>query len=88
MKIGYNYKMQWYFGTHKEAIKSCKQVIKAIGAKSLTVINFRNDKGQTITNYNGFISYPFGTSEVETIKHINKMLRLYTTITEIELIRR
>lgn len=88
MRISYNYKMQWAFGTHKEAVKSCKQVIKAIGAKSLTVINFRDKDGKTIDNYNGFISYGFGSDSIETVKHINKMLKKYPSITEIELIRR
>lgn len=87
MKIGYKYKIQWAFGTHKTEIAQCKAVIKALGARSLTVINFRDENGKNISNYSNMVGYIKGESEKQTFKAIAEALKKYPAITEIELLR-
>lgn len=84
----YAYKMQWYFTTYSESVKNCKKVIRAIGAKSLTIIYFKDEKGREISSYSGMVQYPFGLCDDETCKHIDKVLRTQKNVVGIELIRR
>lgn len=91
----YSYKIQWLFTVNGSFITPTKQLrkelfdtIKSLGAKSLTVVNFRNEKLKVIDNYSSMIMYPYGSAEKELIKYIKKSLKNNQEIKYVELIRR
>jgi len=86
--VSYNYKMQWAFYTSNEGIKSCFALIKAVGAKSLTVINLVDVYCKRIDDYSGMHSYPYGLADVETVKYLRNAFRKNKLIHQIELLRR
>jgi hypothetical protein len=86
MKL-YTYKIQWLFNNNSGDVKNCINVIKAIGSKSLTVINFLDENYKRVDNYSGMISYPSGAADVVTIKYIKKICK-NEKIRSIELLRR
>jgi len=85
-KMGYSYKIQWAFSNIRQAMS----VIRAIGSRSLTVINIRESSSNRILeSYNGFIQYPYGVADDETIKWIQKQRKKYGNVgVYIELLRR
>lgn len=87
MKKSYVYKIQWIFNANKGDLKNLYNVIHGIGVKSLTNIKFLNSDFKRIGSYSGFISYPSGTAEVETIKAIAKAVKENKDITMIEIYR-
>lgn len=91
----YNYKIQWIFNVQsgfiapKEQLrKELYSVIRALGAKSLTVINFLDANFKSIDNYSNMVMYPYGTANRETIKYIKKVLSKNDNIAMVELLRR
>lgn len=67
----YVYKIQWLFSN----IKQLEKAIKLLGVKSLDKIVLRDYDLNIIDNYNGFIQYPYGLAEVETIKYIKEQIK-------------
>ena len=68
----YKYKIQWLLKP-KESYK----IIRALGVKSFDVINLRDRDLKIVDSYTGFIMFPYGLAEVETIKYIKKYLKKY-----------
>lgn len=90
----YIYKIQWLFSvsnnfaTNKSQLrKELYTVIRSLGARSLTVINFRDKDLNIIGNYTSMVMYGSNTSSNEAIKYIKKTLKKDTTIEYVELVR-
>ena len=85
----YKYKIQWLIDKDK-IIKGVgiKHLINILGVRSLDVINFRDYDFKIVNNYNGFIQYPYGVAEIETLKYIKKQLKNNKNIEYVELLRR
>jgi len=83
----YVFKIQWVFNNNQGDVLNCINVIKAIGVKSLDVINFRDRDFKLIENYNGFIMYDRATAEEKTIECINQAI-LNNKVTIIEILKR
>jgi glycine cleavage system pyridoxal-binding protein P len=81
--IGYQYKIQWMFNP----ITALK-IIKIIGVRSLDRICLRNISNEIVDTYTGFLSYPEGLAEAETIKYIKKFARKHQDIFFVELLRK
>lgn len=91
----YVYKIQWLFPitasfveTEKVSRKKLFDVIKVIGAKSLTVIYFLDENYKRVASYSGFVGYPTGAENEPTIQQIKKELKLNPKIKFVELLRR
>lgn len=91
----YTYKIQWLFSvssgfaiTKAQLRKELYQVIRAIGAKSLTAIYGRDKDLIIVWQYTGMVGYSYDTASKETIKRIKKILREDDRINSIELLRR
>lgn len=90
----YNYKIQWLFPIRGAAIPN-KQLradlyaaIRALGAKSLTVINLLDENYKTIESYSNMVMFPYGAATRKTIRYISKQLQNNESITMVELIRK
>lgn len=66
----YQYKIQWLLEP-KDAYK----IIKILGARSFTKIIIRNVDLDIEDIYTGFISYPTGLAEIETIKYLKRQFK-------------
>ena len=91
----YIYKIQWLFSvsnnfaTNKSQLrKELYTVIRSIGARSLTVINFRDKDLNIIGNYTSMVMYGSNTSSSEAIKYIKKTLKNNVNIEYVELLRK
>lgn len=84
----YIYKIQWLFSAYSDLnLKCCYNVIKSIGSKSLTVINFLDSDMNIIDSYDGMISYSHNICDKVTIKHIRQLIKKNQKICFIELLR-
>ena len=93
MKI-YTYKIQWLFSVtnnfatpKNQLMKELYTVIRSLGARSLTVINFRDKDLEIIGNYTSMVMYGSNTSSSEAIKYIKKTLKNNDKIVYVELVR-
>lgn len=93
MKI-YNYKIQWLFSVKesfnedkKTQLKNLFSVIKGIGSRSLTCVQFRDEEFKIIDTYTNMFSYSYPVSDKKTISYIRKALKKFQNISYIELIR-
>lgn len=93
MKI-YKYKIQWLFSvsdnfaTNKSQLrKELYTVIRSLGARSLTDINFRDEELNIIGNYTSMVMYGSNSSSSEAIKYIKKKLKDNSDIEYVELLR-
>ena len=91
----YNYKIQWVFNVNGNFITPINQlrkelysVIRALGAKSLTVINFLDADFKKVDSYTSMVQYPYNLANEETIKFIKKKLKNNPNIMQIELLRK
>ena len=82
--MSYKYKIQWVFQEKKRALK----MIDILGARSLDLLNFRDENFKIIYNYSGFVRHPCGMAELETKKYINKVLKKNGNIHYIEFLRK
>lgn len=90
----YVYKIQWLFPvigdfvTPKEKrINELFAVIKAIGARSLTVVNFMDRDMKVIQNYTDMVMFPSETSTRNTILSIKNEIEKNDEIIYVELLR-
>ncbi|HKL23211.1 MAG TPA: hypothetical protein VJ895_00500 [Candidatus Nanoarchaeia archaeon] len=67
----YQYKIQWLFNN----IEELETAIKLLGVKSLDKIILRDFDLNIIDEYNGFIQFPYGLSEVKTIEYIKAQIK-------------
>lgn len=78
----YVYKMQWLLEP-KQAYKA----IKLFGARSFTYLSILNSELKRIDQYSGFISFPYGLAEIETIKYLKRQFKNNKEARYIELYR-
>jgi hypothetical protein len=90
----YQYKIQWLFNvsnsfiTPKEQLrKDFFNVLKIIGAKSLTKICFRDREMKIIDTYSSMNQYSYEVATKEAIKYVKKQLKENENIFSIELLR-
>jgi hypothetical protein len=67
----YQYKIQWLFNN----VEELKKAIELLGVRSLDKIVLRDWGLNIIDEYNGFIQYPYGLAEVETIKYVKELIK-------------
>ena len=91
----YVYKIQWVFSITNDFVipknqlrKNLYNVIRAIGAKSLTTINFLDKNYNKVDSYSNMIMYGFNLADDEAIKYIKKVLKKNKEITMVELLRK
>lgn len=95
MRYGnYQYKIQWLFGVRGNFIESSavqrkhlKNVLFAIGARTLDGIIFRDKDYAILDTYDGYIMKDSPESEKDAWKLILKKLRENDEITAVELLR-
>ena len=80
----YQYKIQWLFSN----IKNFKKVIEILGIRSLDKIILRDIDLNIIDEYRGFIQYPYGLAEKETLKYVRKQFKNNNEIYCIEVLRK
>lgn len=78
----YVYKIQWLF-TPKESYN----IIKLLGARSLTKICLRDLDLKILDVYSGMNMYPCGYSEIKTIRYIKDEVKKNKNIVYVELFR-
>ena len=93
----YNYKIQWLFFVGNSFISWNQQktqnrrhlysVIRALGAKSLTKIVFRDENLKILDTYSSMIQYCNAGATIEAIKYIKKQLKKNDKIYSVELVR-
>ena len=85
----YNYKIQWLLNANQlNKGKVLKQLIDILGVKSLDKIVFRDLDLNIIDEYNGFIMFPCGVAEDETLKYVKKQLKKNEKIHYVEVLRK
>ncbi len=87
MRKRYVYKMQWLFNNNKGDLNNCISVVRAIGSKSLTVINFRDENYKIIDSYSRMVMFGYPTADKETVKAIRKACK-NENVKSIELLRK
>ena len=83
----YVLKMQWLFNANAEDLKNCFSVIKAIGARSLTEVTFRDSNLNIIGSYSSMRQYLSSEGTKRTIKAIKNAVKADKNICAIELYR-
>ena len=84
----YNYKIQWLLTKTQVKGVGFKHLLNILGVRNLDKIVFRDLDLNIVDDYNGFIQFPYGLAEKETLKHVKKELKNNDKIMYVEVLRK
>lgn len=91
----YIYKIQWLFpiksgftSTKKENERDLFNVINALGARSLTVVNFLDRDYKIVSNYSAMVQHESKEASKRLINHIKTTTKANEDILFVELLRK
>ena len=91
----YTYKIQWLFKvastwdkTKEENLKDVFNLVKILGARSFTEINFLNSDLEKVVSYNRMHQYPPSESDKITIKDMKQILKINPDVVHVEILRK